>query len=134
MTQPLWRGLEVHMFGDTPELADELLGLVLDGRKTATCWAAAEGDKGAAVGKRWAVTDGAGVVRCVLETVELTQRRFCDVDAGFARDEGEDDRTLGSWRRGHEAFFRRNGGFAPDMLLNCERFRLIETVRDGETP
>ena len=28
-------------FGDSPAMADELLHLVLNGRKTATCWAAA---------------------------------------------------------------------------------------------
>ena len=29
-------------FGDSPELADALLALVREGRKTATCWAAAQ--------------------------------------------------------------------------------------------
>jgi uncharacterized protein YhfF len=126
-----WNGLDAHIFGDGPELADELLGLILAGRKTATCWSAAEGLKGAEVGKPWAVKNGAGVVRCVLETVELTQRRFCDVDEAFAYEEGEDDRTLASWRCAHEAYFTRNGGFAPDMLLNCERFRLVKIVAEG---
>jgi uncharacterized protein YhfF len=32
--------LESFTFGDTPVLADELLELVLVGKKTATCWAA----------------------------------------------------------------------------------------------
>ncbi len=126
-----WNGLDAHMFGDGPELADELLRLILEGKKTATCWSAAEGLKGAEVGKPWAVKNGAGVVRCVLETVELTQRRFCDVDEAFAFQEGEDDRTLASWRKAHEAYFTRNGGFAPDMLLNCERFRLVQIVAEG---
>ena len=40
-------------------------------------------------------------VRCILETVELTQRRFGEMDAQFAFDEGEDDRTLASWRAAH---------------------------------
>lgn len=44
--------LETFSFGDSPELADELLDLVLLGKKTATCWAASEGDKRVAVGKR----------------------------------------------------------------------------------
>ena len=52
--------LESFAFGDSPELADELLALVLIGRKTATCWPAREGDKGVAVGKRWIVKDGQG--------------------------------------------------------------------------
>lgn len=123
-----WNGLDAHMFGDGPELADELLALILEGKKTATCWDAAEGLKGSAVGKSWAAKDGADVVRCVLETTELTQRRFDEVDEAFAFDEGEDDRTLASWRQAHQAYFTRNGGFAPDMMLWCERFRLVEVL------
>lgn len=134
MTPDTWNGIEAHRFGDSPELADALLHLVLDGRKTATCWSAADGLKGAGVGKPWAVKNGAGAVRCVLETTELAQRRFCDVDDAFAFDEGEDDRTLASWRRAHEAYFTRNGGFAPEMLLNCERFRLVSIVGEGAEP
>ena len=58
MSPETWNGLEVHRFGDGPELADELLHLVLEGKKTATCWDAAEGLKGAEVGKPWAEADG----------------------------------------------------------------------------
>lgn len=125
------QSLEAYAFGDGPELADELLALVLEGKKTATCWAAAEGLKGAEVGRPWAAKDGAGVMRCVLETTELTQRRFNEMDAQFASDEGENDRTLPAWRTAHERYFTRNGGFAPDMLLNCERFRLVEILGEG---
>ena len=126
-----WQSLDAFAFGDGPQLADELLALILAGKKTATCWSAADGLKGAEVGKPWAVKDGAGTVRCVLETVELTQRRFDEVDAAFAFEEGEDDRTLESWRREHQAYFTRNGGFSRDMLLNCERFRLVELVGEA---
>jgi uncharacterized protein YhfF len=66
-----------------------------------------------------------------LETTELTQRRYDEVDAQFAFEEGEDDRTLESWRAAHRNYFTRNGGFAPDMLLNCERFRLVKIVAEG---
>ena len=90
MSADTWNGLEAHMFGDGPDLANELLALILAGKKTATCWDAAEGLKGSEVGKSWAVKDGAGVVRCVLETTELTQRRFSDVDAAFAFGMGVD--------------------------------------------
>ena len=120
--------LDSFSFGDTPELADELLALVLDGKKTATCWAASEGIKGVEVGKRWIVNDGKGRPRAIIETVELTKRRFGDVDTTFARDEGEGDRTLGWWRRAHTNYFTRRGEFSPDMELYCERFRLIEAL------
>lgn len=126
-----WRSLERFPFGDGPELADELLGLILAGLKTATCWDAAEGLKGSKVGKRWVAEDGAGQPRAVLETIELAQRRFNEVDAQFAFEEGEDDRTLESWRREHQTYFTRNGGFAPDMTLWCERFRLVEIIGEG---
>ena len=126
-----WRTLESYSFGDGPKLADELLNLVLEGKKIATCWDATEGLKGAEVGKLWVAKTGAGQPRAVLETVELTQRRFDAVDAAFAHDEGEDNQTLDSWQAAHQRYFTRNGGFAPDMLLNCERFRLVELIGEG---
>jgi uncharacterized protein YhfF len=121
--------LESFAFGDSPELMDELLELALIGKKTATCWAASEGGKGAAVGKRWIVKDGKGRPSAVLETVEVIQRRFGEVDADFAYDEGEDDRTLADWREAHTDYFTRRGEFSPDMELYCERFRLVEVLK-----
>lgn len=126
-----FEGLETFQFGDSPELADELLALVLSGRKTATCWAAREGLL-TEVGKRMIVCDGRNEPRAVIETVELTQRRFRDVDAGFARDEGEDDLSLASWRREHQRYFERNGGFSDDMDLWCERFRVVARLGPAE--
>jgi uncharacterized protein YhfF len=121
--------MDSFSFGDSAELADELLELVLIGKKTATAWAAAEGDKGVVVGKRWIVKDGQGRSGAILETVELTRRRFGEVDAAFAHDEGEGDRSLAWWREAHRRYFTRRGEFSPDMELYCERFRLIEVVR-----
>jgi uncharacterized protein YhfF len=72
--------------------------------------------------------DGSGRPRAIIETVELTQRRFNDVDEAFAFDEGEGDRTLAYWRRAHRNYFGRRGQFAPDMLLYCERFRLVGRI------
>ena len=118
------RSLEQFSFGDSPRLAQELAELVLVGKKRATCWAASEGPK-TQVGKRWVVLGGSGIPVAVIETVELTKRRFDEVDGAFADDEGEDDRTLTSWRRAHQTYFGRQGTFAPDMLLYCERFRLV---------
>jgi uncharacterized protein YhfF len=121
--------LKSFAFGDIPALQDELLELVLIGKKTATCWAASEGDKGAAVGKRWIVKDGQGRLSAILETVELTRRQFGEVDAAFAHDEGEGNRSLHDWRQAHTAYFTRRGEFLPDMELYCERFRLIEALK-----
>lgn len=123
-----WSKLESFAFGDSPQLADELLALVLEGKKRATCWAAREGLKGAELGKCMVVRNGSGRPRAVLETIELTQRRFTDVDAAFAFDEGEGDRSLGYWRAAHTRYFTRLKLYEPDMLLWCERFRLVVTI------
>ena len=123
--------LDSFSFGDTPALADELLELVLIGKKTATCWAASEGLKDVEVGKRWIVKDSRGRPRAVLETVELTRRRFEEVDEAFAYDEGEGDRSLAFWRRAHTAYFTRQGAFSHGMDVYCERFRLVETLDRG---
>jgi hypothetical protein len=63
------------------------------GSKTVTCWAASE-PTFTEVGKLMVMLDGSGNPRAVLETVELTQARFNEVDEQFAFDEGEGDRTL----------------------------------------
>ena len=123
-----WHDLPRVAFGDGPELADELLALVLGGHKRATCWSAADGLLGANVGGRWVVEDSKGHPRAVVETVDLRERRFDDVDADFAAAEGEGDRSLAYWRDAHRRYFTRNGGFAPDMMLWCERFVLIEVL------
>ncbi|MBJ7409787.1 MAG: ASCH domain-containing protein [Phenylobacterium sp.] len=126
-----WRSLESFAFGDSPDMADRLLGFVLSGAKTATCWSVRDGQQ-TEVGKRMVVNDGAGQPRAVIETVSLEQLRFNEVGWTFALAEGEGDECLEDWREGHRAYFTRNGGFAPDMMLWCERFRLVETL-DAKT-
>ncbi|WP_333833907.1 ASCH domain-containing protein [Rubrimonas sp.] len=122
-----WRSLKSFAFGDSPALGDELAALVLAGRKRATCWPVAEGAQ-TAVGNRMVMLDGLGRPRAVLETVELVQLRFGDVDAAFAFDEGEGDRTLAAWRAAHRRYFTRRGEFSEDLALWCERFRLVEVI------
>jgi uncharacterized protein YhfF len=122
-----WSGLDRFSFGDSPHLADELLALVLSGRKTATCWSVQEG-KQTAVGKRMVVCDGSGRPRAVVETVSLEQRAFQEVDEAFARKEGEGDVTLEWWREVHMSYFKRNGGFDPSMLLWCEEFKVVKEI------
>ena len=120
-----YQGLRSFAFGDGPELADELLELVLAGVKTATCSTEDEPNT-STPGERWIVLDGGGHPRCVIETTEVSYRRFGDVDAAFARDEGEGDRSLAYWRQAHRKYFGRLGKFSEDMMLMCERFRLVE--------
>jgi uncharacterized protein YhfF len=121
-------------FGDNPALADELGNLVLSGVKSATCSAVweyeAEGEPIPQIGTLWLVLDGRNEPMCVVETIEVTLCKYNEVDADFARAEGEDDLTLESWRAGHKRFFTRtlapiNKDFSEDMPLVCERFHVI---------
>jgi uncharacterized protein YhfF len=127
-----WQDLETFSFGDGPDLANLLLELVLAGTKRATCWAESQGLLSAEVGKLMVVLDGQGAPKAVLKTTELTKRRFDEVDEAFAYDEGEGDRSLQYWREAHTRYFTRLGRYAPDMMLWCERFELVERI--GWTP
>jgi len=120
-----YQGLRSFAFGDGPELADELLDLVINGIKTATCSTEDEPNT-PTPGERWIVLDGQGTPACVIETTEVTYRRYNKVDPAFAYEEGEGDRSLAYWREAHRIYFGRLGRFSEDMMLMCERFQLVE--------
>lgn len=121
-------------FGDGPRLADELLGLVLAGSKTATATSLAElaaaGEPVPRPGDLSIILDGEGRPRALIRTAEVDEVPFRDVTEEFAALEGEDDRTLVSWRREHERYFRRvlegtGTEFTEDLPLVLERFELL---------
>jgi uncharacterized protein YhfF len=121
-------------WGDSPRLADELGALILAGTKTATCSALweyeAEGAALPEVGSKTIVLDGNNSPLCIVETTEVAVRPYDEVDARFAYEEGEGDRSLEYWRDAHWRFFSRtlpSIGREPtmNMPLVCERFRVI---------
>jgi uncharacterized protein YhfF len=101
----------VDRFGDSPELADELLDLVLIGRKRATAGLIADyaldDEPLPRVGDHWVVTNGAGVEAVVVRCVDVRIGRLDSVDDQFAWDEGEGDRSRESWLVDHRAFAER---------------------------
>jgi uncharacterized protein YhfF len=124
----------VEGWGDGPEMADELGALIAAGTKTATCSALweweAEGESPPEPGTITIVVDGRGMPLCIVETVEVTVRKYKEVDADFAREEGEGDLSLRFWREAHRRFFSRflpkiGREFSEEMPLVCERFRLV---------
>ncbi|MGQ8776733.1 ASCH domain-containing protein [Serratia sp. NA_112.1] len=123
-------GASRWQFGDSPALADELLQRVLDGDKTATCgsYVAYQQEKSPLVGDYNVILNGRGEPACVIRTLSLKLVRFCDVTAEMAANEGEGDKSLAFWRQEHQAFFVREGSFAPDMWLVFEEFELVETL------
>ncbi len=119
-------------FGDSPELADELLALVLVGSKTGTAALAWEyrqaGESIPAKGDLSIILDGRGRPAALIRTRSVTVVPFHEVTAEHAHAEGEGDATLESWRRDHETFWRRTtpeGVFSHDALVVCERFELL---------
>jgi len=101
----------VERFGDSRELADELVGLVLHGPKRATAGLVADfavdGEPLPRIGGHWIACDGSGAPRAVLRTVELRIGPIGSVDDAFAWDEGEGDRTRDDWLRSHRGYFTR---------------------------
>src|SRR5882757_5226273 len=83
ISQMKWQDLETFTFGDGPDLANSLVELVLSGTKRATCWAESQGLLSAELGKLMVVLDGQGFPKAVLKTIELTKRRFDEVDEAF---------------------------------------------------
>lgn len=127
---PQYADAVTFSFGDSPEMADDLLALVVAGTKTATCGAVRDFGEGGEpmpeVGRRDVVLDGEGRPACVIETTEVTVRAFDNVPRDFAEAEGEG--SYDQWRKGHIAYFTRNGGWTSDMELVCERFRVVEVL------
>ncbi|MDF2666679.1 MAG: uncharacterized protein K0R81_2529 [Microbacterium sp.] len=101
----------VEHFGDSERLADELLACVLEGAKRATSSLVAEyiaeGQLLPRIGSHWIACDGRGAPRAILRTTEMRLGVFESADARFAYDEGEDDRSLESWRIEHRRYWTR---------------------------
>ncbi len=119
-------------FGDSRELADKLNKLVLDGTKRATaCLKDPDDDPTRPVdGQYCVVTDFDGEPKFVIRLTEVRHMPFNEVDAAFAFDEGEGDRSLDYWRQAHWDFFSRcpdevNGELSPTMMVTCQRFELL---------
>jgi uncharacterized protein YhfF len=128
------RFLEAFHFDDHEASADTLARLVIAGRKRATAsllWAR-EADHAPVPrpGHLSVVMDFAGRPACIIETTSVLIVPFVEVDANFARLEGEGDGSLAHWRDTHWAFFSHEGariGRAPslEMPVICERFETV---------
>src|SRR5262249_31784662 len=97
-------------FGDD---ADALGRLVLDGSQRATSSLLSEYERGQEPlpepGNLNVILDSHGEPLCVIRTIRVDLSRFGEVDAEFARAEGEGDQSLGHWRRTHRRFFASLG-------------------------
>ena len=124
----------VDQFADTPEAATKVGKLVRDGVKTTTSslvWGLEEiGEALPAVGQIELIVDGQGEPLCIIEVTDVEIKPFNAVDAQFAFDYGEGDRTLADWLRDNWDFYARwcvEIGRTPSetMPIAFQRFRVV---------
>lgn len=125
---------QAYYLGDSPALAHELVELVVRGQKraaTTLLWSVERYPALAPVAHGYAVlTEHDGTPRAVIRTRSIEVRAFDQVDAEYAREEGEGDGSLASWRAEHWGFYSAECALLgctprPDMRVILERFELL---------
>lgn len=125
--------VDVYHFEMTEYLANELLRLVLIGKKKATAASyeafIIEKEPLPKIGDLSIITDFDGNPRCVVETKQITILPFKDFSYDIVKREGEDE-TLESWRKKHTIFFTNSAKalgftFSEDMLIVFEDFEVV---------
>lgn len=122
-------------FGVSP---DELAQLVIDGIKTATCsghvFYELENEPIPAPNDYSIILNSKDEPVAIIKTVEVTLTPMNEVSEEFAIAEGEGDLTYQYWKDAHEKFFKEalqeiGQEYSEDMLLVCERFKLIDVKK-----
>lgn len=116
--------LDAWAFGGA---ADELVKLVMTGKKTATCslLSVYKNIPVPVPGSYSVLLNTKGEPQCVIYLRETFIRKFSEIDEKLAWEEGEGDRTLKHWREVHLKFFSAYEGFSESSELLCERFEVI---------
>lgn len=129
---------DVWGFGGTSEVKQELLDLILEGRKRASTNLLRESELAgyppSEVGQYNIVLDGNDKPAAVIKTVSLRRARFNEVDEEHAYWEGEGDRTVETYLEEHIKYYNRVGEvlgfeFREDMEVEFERFELVYPVQ-----
>ncbi|MDM5186747.1 ASCH domain-containing protein [Bacillus sp. DX4.1] len=122
-------------FGASP---DYLAQLVIDGVKTATCsghiFYELENEPLPTTDDYSIILNSNDEPVAIIKTVEVTVTPMNEVPEEFAIAEGEGDRTYRYWKDAHVKFFIKELNeigreFSEDMLLVCERFKLIDVKK-----
>jgi len=115
------------------ELADELAEVVMRGIKTATSSLLTSYEDEPRpieqIGDHSVVLMSTGTPRCVIEMTEVRTLSFDQIDAAFAFDYGEGDRTLAWWREHLGDYYAKEAAacgrsFNGETQLVCKRFRV----------
>lgn len=107
---------------------DKLIDLVLKGLKTATTCPYDEDDI-PVIGKRTIIKFDNEKDACVVETKKFIVTEFKNITSELAYLEGEDDRTLSSWRKVHMDYFTSfDKSFNENSLVIFEIFEMVENL------
>jgi uncharacterized protein YhfF/catechol 2,3-dioxygenase-like lactoylglutathione lyase family enzyme len=68
---------------------------------------------------------------CVVKTIDLSFRKFKDIDSKWAESEGEGDQSLKQWKETHRDYFQKQLDdlglvFTEEVELICERFEVVK--------
>lgn len=122
-------------FGDSDAMNRELIALVRAGKKRATMGRLVDFGPGKeakpVVGRCDIITEWDGTPAVVVRTVSVEEMPLSEISEDFALAEGENE-TYQEWYDDHRAYFERNGGWAPDMMMICERFEVVEDLGTQE--
>ncbi|MEE8287101.1 MAG: ASCH domain-containing protein [Gammaproteobacteria bacterium] len=118
------------------EYHDELLGLMLEGKKYATAHMARDFEKNniprRQVGDYWVVVDTQNNLVGLVKVIEVAVTSFNEVTAEFAAREGEGDSSLEYWQNVHKEYFLLQladwgEDWSEDCPVVCETFSLVAT-------
>ena len=125
---------QVWYFGNSSAMAEQLVELVLQGKKTAT---ASLQNVNIVMPQNAPILNGLSVVttfedepRCIIRTAEVNLVPFNEVSASFAFNEGEGDQSLEYWQQVHHKYFTKESKelgveFNERSLVCCERFEVL---------
>lgn len=129
-----YTSFSADFFCATEQDANTCADLVVQGEKTATCslkyWYEKANEPMPEIGHLQVVLNWDGEPQCIIETLEVFEIPFNQMTEQFAFDEGEGDKSLGYWRKAHQAFFEQECQqegitFDDNMMLVCERFKCV---------
>lgn len=124
---------DCYHFCNSEESANDLLELVLDGKKRATSSLAIayeiEGDALPIAGDFCILTDWDGNPRCVIQNTAVTIMPFKDMSYDVCKREGEDE-NLESWRNNHIKAFCAECtelaiAFSYELMVVFEDFEVV---------
>ena len=114
--------------------ADELANLVMRGQKTATSslyvWYERVEERLPQVSDYNVILNGRDEAVCIVETMKVSIVPFNEVTEEHAFKEGEENRSLESWRIAHHEFFSKELlemglHFHDEMPVVCEEFQVV---------